>query len=710
MFTRWIGFLSRRYGIVVALWVIIVAICLPLALNVTHKLSSTGFENPNSRAVWADNQAARLPALPKAAPLLIQGMSRQRIESLARHNGLDVHRLYAIPSGATVFLPPKTLSPHDLVPFRHDLAQSGATVTPVQTKTVGGKVVHDASTTLKMSGTLAIPFLVVLLLWVFGSVASAALPLVIAVAGSELALALVDLLENHITLSVYLTDIVSFLALGVGIDYALFINTRFRRELDQGHDISGALHIAMSRAGRSVFYSGLAVALAIATLLLGGTAYWRGLALGGAIAVLSTLLATHSLLPALLAWAGPRINWGRLPRWGHGHGMWPRIGKLVTRYPLPGFLAGLVILGAFSIEGVHLGMATPANLATMLPPSDPLNQAVRVQQRVLGPGSIAPITVAMMLPGTVDQTQTWSLVGEVASRIKRLPDVATVASPTLYPVPYSVLANANRHPAQSPMAVRQLVRPFINPAYNPHLVVLFVTSASGPDQPATFTLIRRINQTLSSVLPRTSQFGVGGLTSTLDSFNRLTAHRLPWILSAVSLVAFGVLLVASGSLAQSLLGVVFDGLVALATAGFLVYAVQGGRWGFQPQPLDSSITPLIFALLFGLSMDYEVILLHRIQEFVHSGRSSGQAAGDGLAATGAMITGAGLIMAVVFVVLLISPLQIMRTLGLGLTVAILLDTWVVRTVLVPASIALLGPGAFWPWGQKPPRNAPQSQE
>jgi RND superfamily putative drug exporter len=151
---------------------------------------------------------------------------------------------------------------------------------------------------------------------------------------------------------------------------------------------------------------------------------------------------------------------------------------------------------------------------------------------------------------------------------------------------------------------------------------------------------------------------------------------------------------------QSLLGVVFAGLVALATAGILVLTVQRGGFGLEALAPDSSITPLVFVLLFGLSMDYEVILLHRVQEKWRAGLASAEAAASGLAGTGAMITGAGIIMVVVFFGLITSPLEIMQTLAIGMTSAILLDTWIVRTLLVPGSIALLGRLAFWPWGRR----------
>ncbi len=146
----------------------------------------------------------------------------------------------------------------------------------------------------------------------------------------------------------------------------------------------------------------------------------------------------------------------------------------------------------------------------------------------------------------------------------------------------------------------------------------------------------------------------------------------------------------------ALLGVALNALVALATTGFMVFVSHHQLLGFTRQPLDSSITPLIFVLLFGLSMDYEVILLHRIQEYWHGNRSLNDAVEHGVATTGSMITGAGMIMVVVFLALLISPLQIMKTFGIGLSFAVLADTWIVRSLLVPSVTTIFKGASFWP--------------
>jgi uncharacterized membrane protein YdfJ with MMPL/SSD domain len=687
----------------VALWLAVVAASLPLAGQVTHHLSASGFEDPASRAVWADNQLVHVHPAPSQSPWLIEGVTPSRVARWADAAGLPADSLHIVGRDAVVAFGAAD-APGRLTRLVEQARRAGASTTPVGDVSVGEKVLRDTKQTLSESLPVALPLLTVLLLVVFGSVAAALLPLVIAGAGSALALAVVDILEDHITLSAYLTDIVSFLALGVGVDYALFISVRYRQALADGQTPEEAVVESMSHAGRSVLYSGLAVALAVLTLVFGQNAYWRGIALGGAIAVACVLVATHTLLPALLRLLGPRIHWGRIPLRTRAGRFWPAVGRFVAGRPLAATGLAVVLLGVPAWFGTSLRMSTPANLAVLLPRSDPLRRAVSVQQQVLGPGSVAPLVVAVQLRTTVGDPVTWTTVRRLTARIATDPDVVAVASPLSFGLSPELVAGIERGTVPASPAVRQTLAGFTNPARAPHLVVLYVTSRSGPDAPATVRLVHRLDRLLTRMFPG-RPVGVGGLTALLDGFNRLTAARLPVILAGVATVAFGVLFVATGALWQALLGVVFDALVALATAGLLVLTVQRGSLGLEALAPDSAITPLIFVLLFGLSMDYEVILLHRVQEFVRRGRDARSAASEGLALTGGMITGAGMIMVVVFIALLLSPLEIMKTLGIGLTAAILLDTWIVRSLLVPGSIGVLGHWAFWPWGSADRRSA-----
>jgi uncharacterized membrane protein YdfJ with MMPL/SSD domain len=412
------------------------------------------------------------------------------------------------------------------------------------------------------------------------------------------------------------------------------------------------------------------------------------------------LLATHTLLPALLRAMGTRIGWGRIPGSLLTWPWWSQLARWATDWPWLSVGVGTALLLVPAIFAPHLQSRIPANLARMLPRSSLLRQATQAQQQVLGPGSVAPMVVVMRLTTPVTQPQAWQVVARVTKGLRSLPGVASVASPISPGVPPAFLAQAAQALAAHPSRPSPLAS-FVAPHTHPRLVVLYAVPRWGPDQAATQSLLLTLRRDLPRWAGPGTREGVGGPTALLHDFDTYTNQRLPWIALSVALVTLVVLFAATGSLPQAALGVLLDALVALATAGILYLVVQKGALGLEAQPPNLAVVPLVFVLLFGLSMDYEVILLHRIQEELHGGQDTRSAARRGIAATGGMITGAGFIMVVAFVVLLSSPLEVLQTLGLGMTAAILLDTWVVRTFLVPGVTVLLGRWAYWPWGRSP---------
>lgn len=691
-------FAQRKWWVIIV-WGIIMAVAFYPATQVTRHLTPNGFERPHTAVTWATHQLTRVTPAKTAPTLLVTGLSEKQVRVIGKTLHLSPSSLHTISVHHTLFLPSKPITISKIQLFKHAIDTHHGQWQVIDQSVIGHTVTHDSSKTLAISGIIAMPFLAILLFSVFGSVAAIALPLIIAVAGSEVALAIISLIETHIKLSVFLTNIVSFLSLGVGIDYALFISTRFRRSLAKGQSVPLAVAESMHTAGRSVFYSGVAVALAVASLLFGNNPYWQGLAIGGTVAVLSVLFATHTLLPAIMSAMGHRIEWGhlrRIPNWG----MWRSIGELTTRHPKWSILISLLLLLPLTVFSPKVHMRTPANLAAMLPIHSPIRAAFYKELEIKGPGSMTPLAVVVKLPSSRPLTQSanWHLLHKLAQHLKSLPGVKTIASPTAMGLSSTQLASIIAHPAAMPASATKALRAFV-PAHSSHLAILYVVSKTTPDSAATTTLLNRINSHLPSWVPAGTRAAVGGQVAVLDHFNQSTARHLPAIIASTLAVALLILGIATRSIVQALLGIAYNALVALATTGLLVLTVQTGHWGFYPQPLDSSITPLIFVLLFGLSMDYEVILLHRIQETL-SLVTPNEAVSQGVATTGPMITGAGMIMVIVFLSLMISPLQVMKTLALGLSFAVLIDTWIVRSLLVPSVIVLLGTKAYWPWKPK----------
>lgn len=670
----------RRPWLTLLLWAAVLLAALPLVPRVASHLSAGGFAAPHSAAQAADATTAHLVAPPSAPALLVRGLPAARVRALAGLARLPESSVRA--SGASAVLLPGAPKP-EAARFERAVRAAGGRLTAVDASQESHAVSGQAIRALTSSTVVAVPALALLLVLVFGALWPALLPLVTAGAGTLLTLAVVSVVERYVPLSVYLLQIVTFLALGVGVDYALFVSSRFRAELTAEMSVEAALAVAMATSGRSVLYSGMAVSLALASLMLGGTAYWTGMALGGALAVAAVLLVTATLLPALLTLLGRRVHQGQvrwaMPAWP----LWGRLADWATTAPRWALGLGLLVLAGLALPAPTLSANIPANVARMLPVHSALAQAQALVQRVDGAGFQAPIVVALSLPETTAHAATWSAVAHVAATLARLSDVARVSSPTSAGAP-AALARMAARPG-GPLSA------FVA---GPHQVDLFVTARSGPDAARTATLLNAMRLRLAGISGVAAR--VGGAAAVMQAYGRYLAGRLWWMGGAVVLVALAVLWAATGSLLQAGIGVAINVLVMAATAGVLVATIQRGALGIAAEPLNLAVVPLVFVMLFGLSMDYQVILLHRLQEQMAAGKPARQAARHAVATTGGLITGAGLIMVAVVAALVASPFEVLQTLAIGLSSAVLLDTLVVRTFIVPAIAALLGPRAFWP--------------
>jgi len=676
-----VPYAAKRPWITIALWLLVIALAVPQLSQVTAHLSSGGFSAPHSQSQAADATVSRLRTPPSAPTVLVRGLSLRQVTRLANETRVAPTALHQSGARQVVVVPGASLAAMRAFVIR--ARQAGARVTSLNATTLGQAVSQEAIAAFTSSTAVAVPALLLLLLLVFGAVVPAMLPLVTAGVGTVVTLAAVSVVERYVPLSVYLLQIVSFLALGVGVDYALFVSTRFRAQLEADRSVDEAVTLAMRTSGRSVLFSGLAVSLALAALVLGGTAYWEGMALGGALAVASVLLVTHTLLPALLRLVGGRVSTGRIhfamPDWR----LWRVLAHWATSSPRWALGLGLLVLVIPALAAPALKADIPANVSAMLPAANPLARAQAVVNRVQGQGSQAPFVVVLSLPTPVTDPETWTLVGQATGELKALPDVASVSSPTGLAAP-SLLAASARSP-KSPLGA------FVS---GPRRVDLFVTATSGPDSAQSVALLGRIHARLSHL--RGVSVSVGGPVAVMQALNVYLGGRLPFMAAAVVLVALVVLWLATGSLLQAAVGVGLNALVTLATAGILVTVIQRGALGVVPEPLNLAVAPLVFVMLFGLSMDYQVILLHRIQERLGQGEGARQAAAHAVGTTGGMITGAGLIMVAVVGALLVSPFEVLQTLAIGLVSAVILDTMVVRTFVVPAVITLLDRHAFWP--------------
>ncbi|MEH1128974.1 MMPL family transporter [Micromonospora sp. CPCC 206061] len=492
----------------------------------------------------------------------------------------------------------------------------------------------------------------VILILLFGSLVAATLPILIAIFGVGSAVGLVVLASHVTTVADFTSALMILVGLGVGIDYALLVFSRFRSELRDGADREQAVRTALDTAGRTVFFAGCTVIIALLGLVVLGLGSLQGVAVAVALTVLATMVASLTLLPALLAIVGGRVERRVRRKAGRAEGTsWRRWTVAVQRRPWPALLLPVValLLVAAPALSMRLGFADAGNDA----PGKTSRQAYDLLARGFGPGFNGPLVVVVR-----------GDAGPVQSAISSTPGVAAVLPPT---------------PAGDGVST----------------VIVFPESK--PQDEATSDLVHRLRD---DVLPRLAQqtgaeYLVGGSTAAAEDFAEAVASRLPlFVLVVVGLSAL-LLMVVFRSLLVPLKAALLNLLSVAASLGVITYVFQEGAFGVQPGPIEAFVPVMIFAIVFGLSMDYEVFLLSRMHEEWEGAGDAARAIREGMATTGRVVTAAGAIMVVVFGSFLLSPDRMLQQFGLGLAVAILLDALVIRCLIVPAVMQLLGARAWW---------------
>jgi len=502
----------------------------------------------------------------------------------------------------------------------------------------------------------------VILLISFGSAVAMGVPLVTAVIGVGAASALVGLWTIVVPTPDFTAEVASMIGIGVGIDYALFIITRYRGELLTQAPLD-ALATTMATAGRAVVFAGCTVLVSLLGILLVGLSFLEGLALGASSAVLVAVLAAVTLLPAFLSLTTKRLQRAgtRSQRRHHDRpGMWHRWGDVVRRRPWPIALAGLatLLVLAAPVVGIRLASTDAGN--------DPKGSTTRAAYDTLargfGPGSNGPLVIVAELPHGKDPAPG---LARLTSRLRATPGVVLVA------------------PA--------LVSP------SGRAAVITVVPAAAPQSKATEQLVARIRHDVvpgSGVVAR-----VGGATANNVDFARLMGDRLPVFMGGVLALSFLLLAVVFRSVLVPVKAVLMNLLSIGASYGLMVAVFQWG-WlgsliGVGPAPIEPWVPMLLFAIVFGLSMDYEVFLLSAVREHYDRTGDNGAAVVEGLSATGRVITAAAGIMVFVFGSFLFGDIRAVKLIGFGLASAVLIDATIVRMVLVPATMELLGDRNWW---------------
>ncbi|SEH01664.1 putative drug exporter of the RND superfamily [Nonomuraea solani] len=543
---------------------------------------------------------------------------------------------------------------------------------------------------LARAEAIAMPVLLVLLVVVFGSLVAAGLPLVVGLLAVLGALVLLRLLTEVTEVSVFSLNVVTMLGLGLAIDYSLFVLKAFREEIAAGASNERAVVRTMATAGRTVAFSGLTVATALLGLLLFPQMFLRSIGLGAAAVVLVAMVAALVVLPAVLGVLGPRVNALRLtPDFGRREGgLWHAVASSVMRRPLLYLVVVTAVLVSLALPFLHVSFGNVDH--RVLPAASEGRRVAETLDRDFAKNSMAPIDVHVLVersfteaparPGPLAQghtpisavtSVTPADVRPLVSRLKKLPHVTAVEVAGL---------------SQDDGAVRLAVRYDRDPM-----------SAEARE------LVRSIRA--MPLEPNTRRVVVGGITAAqLDLQDSLLA-TLPWMGLVVCSVTGVLLFAAFGSLVLPVKALLMNVLSIGASFGVIVWAFQDGHLASvldftSTGSIEATVTVLILAVVFGLSMDYELFLLSRVRaEWLRTGDNTAAVAA-GLQQTGGVITSAALLLLVVIGAFSTAGITIVKLLGVGMFVAIVVDATLVRALLVPASMRLLGGANWWlprPW-------------
>ncbi len=703
------AFIVRRRRRVLVLSLLTVLVAAAVGTGVFSRLQSGGFDDPNSDSSHAATLLAdRFDAAPADVVVVVSTTGKSIDEAAATAAGKELTaKLVAEPGVKNVTSYFITRSPAlrgtagtDAVitvnlttrdeaaqtravelakAYQGPLAGTPLTLGVTGTATVFGEVGDTITKDLAKAESVAIPLTMLLLLLVFGTIVAAGMPLVIAVVAvmvSFLALYLTTLVTD---VSIYALNLVTSLGLGLAIDYSLLIVSRYREELAHGHDTNNAVRRTVATAGRTVMFSAVTVTISLAALLVFPQYFLRSFAYAGIATTALAALAAVVVLPAVLATLGTRVDKGRVLKSttrvaDDKTGGWYRLSGVVMRRPWWFLIGGTALLITLGLPFTRVVFGQTDD--RVLPASSQVAQASNTLRNAFDSRETTPLTV--VLPASQPAGDS---LAAYATTLSQIPSVVRVDSA-------AGSFNAGRLVAP-PTSANQRYE-------NSNGTYLSVIADVEPYSTAGKELVSEIRGT-----PAPGPAVVGGISATfVDSQNAMGA-RLPLAIGIIAIATFVLLFLFTGSVVLPLKALILNTLSLTAMFGALVWIFQEGhlQWlvgDFQVTGmLDTAMPILMFCIAFGLSMDYEVFLLSRIKEEYDKTGDNTEAVRIGLQRTGRLVTSAAVLLAIVFLAFATSGVTIIKMLGIGVALAVLVDATIVRGLMVPAFMRLAGDLNWW---------------
>jgi len=713
----------RWRWVILIVWGAALLLSLPVLPRVAGALKVGGFSSPNTEAARArevlerelgfapstllvvyqsdvlraddrafqaaiDRSLAGVRALPGVTGIILPSADPSLI-SADRHTAYAIAGLSAEPEEAQRLVPEfeAALAPQDEV--RISVTGAGASYRDIETA---------SQRDLRRAEVVVFPIALIALLLVFGSVVAALMPLVIGAAGVTLVLVSILVATRFTDLSIFVLNLATMLGLGLSVDYSLFVTSRYREELARnGGNVPLAVERTVATAGKAVFFSGATVLIGLMGLALFEFMFLRSVGIAGVIVVAWSTIAALTLLPALLSVIGMRVDRFSLP-WrtvdGSGrNGFWVRLSLGVMARPVAVLIPTLALLLLLGSPFLRVNISSPD--ATILPPDLPSRQAFDILASEFGPGEISPFLIVLQSEprGNLFTSERLGSVYTVGERLARDPRVTRVQSV----VPLTLPREQAIGVALLQQGLNRLgVDTGAGRLANDNAAVIVAYTSSLPNAAENKALLAELR---AMELPGLTVLVDGGTAEIVDVVDLMYAD-FPKAIALVVAATYLVLLVLFRSVLLPLKAVLMNGLSILASYGALVWVFQEGNLshflGFTGLGfVEASLPVIMFCVLFGLSMDYEVFLLSRIREEWERSGNNTHAVAIGLQRSGRIITSAALLVVVVVGSFVTADVVLIKALGFGIALAVLLDATVVRALLVPSTMRLLGDWNWW---------------
>ncbi len=723
MFASLGRFAYRRRWLIVAAWVALLLVALPVLPRIEEPLKVGGFSSPDTEAARARQVLEDELNFPAATLVVLFRAGDSRIddaESLARIDAA-IRPAGELPHVADVVLPSRDSR---LISADGDTAYAviGLDLAPEEAQRIvpafeavlvappamemlvagGPSFYADIETAsqrdLRRAELIAFPFALVALLLVFGSVVAAIVPLAVGGASVAAVLLVLFLVAQRTDLSIFVLNLATMLGLGLAVDYSLFVTSRFREELRATASVATAIERTMATAGRAVFFSGLTVLIGLMGLVFFSFMFLRSVGVSGVVVVFLSVFAALTLLPALLGIIGHRID-----RWAirrsrreerDGHGFWAVLSRWVMARPFLVLIPTLLFLLLLGLPFSRAVVSSPD--ATILPRDLPSRQGFDILVNEYGAGEISPFLIVVRSPTSIFAEENLAALYDLSRLLAADPRVRLVQGPVPYtaglgPEQVTALVTARRRLEEAGIDTE------LSRFANERAAVIVAYSRFLPNDDENKALLDEIR---GRAVGGDLELLVDGGTAEIVDVVSLMYHDFPRAIALILVATYVVLLILFRSVILPLKAILMNSLSILASYGALVWIFQEGNLSnvldFEPLGfVEASLPIIMFCVLFGLSMDYEVFLLSRVREEWDRTGDNTQSVALGLQRSGRIITSAALIVVVVTASFVTADIILIKALGFGIALAVFLDATVVRALLVPATMRLLGSWNWW---------------